>query len=301
MDNQSPHDFEVPQEVTVLRAPVSVLIPCKNEEANLANCLRALHNWASEIVVVDSNSDDGSVEIARTCGATTVQFAYSGGWPKKRQWAIESHSFKNDWILLLDADEILSDDLKAEITAALAGDAFDGYHLRYNIHFLNRTLCHGDTELWKLALFRRGKGCFECRLADQDMSMGDMEVHEHFVVNGRVGRLRSPVFHCNSKSLADYIAKHNTYSNWEAALYASNRGSGGDLHPSLSAQARRRRLWKRKLLESRWFPVMTFLYSYILKLGFLDGTPGFFYSALRAVQMFHVQAKVYESRLSRSR
>ena len=99
------------------RVPVSVLIATRNEAENIDRCLAALHDWADEIVVVDSQSEDGTIDIAQSFGATVIQFFYEGGWPKKRQWALNTYNFRNAWILLLDADEILQPAIKKEICA----------------------------------------------------------------------------------------------------------------------------------------------------------------------------------------
>jgi glycosyltransferase involved in cell wall biosynthesis len=92
--------------------PLSVIIPVKNEALNLSACLTVIAGWADEIIVADSNSTDGTQEIAKQFGATVIQFNYEGGWPKKRQWVLDTYPIRNEWVLLLDADEILLDPLK---------------------------------------------------------------------------------------------------------------------------------------------------------------------------------------------
>lgn len=278
--------------------PISVLIPTRNEERNLERCLAPLRGWADEIVVVDSGSEDRTREIAEDAGAEVVQFAYEGGWPKKRQWALDNLPWRNEWILLLDADEILTDEVKREIATAIRSTEFDGYWLRFRIVFLGRMLRFGDTELWKLFLFRRGKGRYERRLERQDASMSDIEIHEHVVVDGPTARLRAPVRHENWNSLHRYIEKHNEYSTWEARVFLE--GDDSELKPSLfGTQAQRRRWLKRTLLMVPGSPILRFLYVYILKLGLLDGRPGLVYAAFKMIQMWHVKAKVYEHLLPR--
>src|SRR5262249_40120835 len=159
--------------------PVSVLIAVRNEERNLPRCLEGIRDWAGEVVVVDSQSSDRTVDVAKSFGATVLQFDYQGGWPKKRQWALDTYSFRHESILLLDADEILEDAIKCEIDAAVRQPKFVGYYLRYQIIFLGRKLRFGDTQLWKLALIRKGHAHYEKRLEQQDVSMQDMEIHEH--------------------------------------------------------------------------------------------------------------------------
>ncbi len=278
--------------------PLSVLIPTRNEAANLPRCLAPLIGWAEEIVVVDSGSTDGTQTLARAAGATVLDFRYTGGWPKKRQWALDTHPFRNDWILLLDADEILQDGIKDEIAAAIVSDAADGYWLKFQLHFLGRPLRHGGFDLWKLFLFRRGLGHYERRIrGQQTAAMSDIEVHEHVVVDGRVQRLHSPVRHENWNSLYRYIAKHNEYSDWEARVYLE--GDGGEVVPRLfGSQSERRRWLKKRLVRLPGFPLLTFLYHYVLRRGFLDGRPGFIYCTLKGIQRFHSKAKWYELQLA---
>src|ERR1700693_2930255 len=275
---------------------VSVIVAVRNEAKNLPRCLQALRD-VGEVYVVDSQSTDETVEIARSHCAQVVQFHYPGGWPKKRQWAMNTLPVTYDWILLLDADEVLTPELGEEIRAAIQNPAIDGYSILLRTWFLGRALRHGDVSLWKLSLFRRGKGRYECRLKDQDASMADMELHEHVVVEGATARLRNPLIHHNVDSLSRYIQKHDEYSNWESRVLLQ----GGDdkyLPPSLvGTQAQRRRWLKRKLFAVPGSPVLLFLYRYVLRFGFLDGVPGLIYCGFQAVQMFHAKAKIYELKI----
>lgn len=286
----------MPNSVAHMNVPVSVLIPVKNEVNNLGRCLNAIAGWASEVVVVDSQSTDGTIELADRHTATVLQFRYQGGWPKKRQWALESYKWHNDWILLLDADEILTDEVKQEINSAIRNPATNGYWLNFPIVFLGRLLRHGDTELKKLSLFRRGKGRYEKRLENQDASMSDMEIHEHVVVHGPTGCIRHPVRHENFNSLERYIEKHNAYSNWEAHVLL--HGDDSEMQPSLFGnQAQRRRWLKKKFIRVPGSPLLRFLYVYLLRGGFLDGRAGFTYAMFKFVQTCHVKAKMYEMRV----
>ena len=207
----------------------------------------------------------------------------------------------HDWILLLDADEALTVELTEEIRSAISDPIVDGYFILLQTWFLGRALRHGDVGLWKLALFRRGKGRYECRLKDQDNSMADMEVHEHVVVEGATARLRNPVMHHNVESLSRYIQKHDQYSNWESRVLLQ-REDDQEIPPSLlGTQAQRRRWLKRKLFAVPGSPVLLFLYRYVFRFGFMDGVPGLIYCGFQAVQMFHTKAKIYELRKKKNR
>lgn len=273
---------------------VSVIVAARNEEKNLPRCLESLRD-VGEVYVVDSGSCDSTPEIARSFGAKVVQFRYKGGWPKKRQWAMDTLPLAFDWIFLLDADEAFTPDLVEEIRQAIQKPDLNGYYISLRMYFLGRLLRHGGAGFWKLSLFRRGKGRFECRLKNQDTSMADMEVHEHVVVEGKTGKLRNSLVHHNVESLSHYIQKHDEYSNWEARVWLEGEAGYGDLPPSLfGTQAQRRRWLKRKFLPLPGSPLLFFLYRYVFRLGLLDGTPGLIYCGLQGVQLFNVKAKIYE-------
>jgi glycosyltransferase involved in cell wall biosynthesis len=273
--------------------PISVLIAVRNEARNLPRCLAALRDMG-EVVVVDSQSIDETCAIAESFGAKVVQFHYAGGWPKKRQWALDTLPLAYEWILLLDADEVVTSDLGYEIRQAIESESFDGYRIRLQMYFLGHPLRHCDASFWKLSLVRRGRARFECRLKEQDASMADMEVHEHLIARGATGELRNPLVHHNVESLSRYIQKHDEYSNWEARVLAGGHESGGETLGELGMQARYRRWLKRKLYRVPGSPILLFLYRYVLRLGFLDGVPGLIYCGFQAIQMFHTKAKIYE-------
>jgi glycosyltransferase involved in cell wall biosynthesis len=248
------------------------------------------------VIVVDSQSTDATVEIARDFGAQVVQFHYQSGWPKKRQWAMDTLPLAHDWVLLLDADEVLTPELTAEIRSAIQSTEINGYYIALRMYFLGRVLRHGDASFWKLSLFRRGKGKYECRLKDQDASMADMEVHEHVFAEGKTARLQHPLIHHNVESLSRYIQKHDEYSNWEARVLSQESGESEISSSFFGTQAQRRRWLKQKLFVIPGSPVLLFLYRYLFRFGFLDGVPGLIYCGFQAVQMFHTKSKIYELR-----
>lgn len=279
--------------------PVSVIIPVRNEERNLPRCLDSLRE-VGEVYVIDSQSTDSTAEIARAHGAKVEQFHYRGGWPKKRQWALDTLPFAYDWILLVDADEALTSALSDEIRRAIQDARFSGYYIRLQNYFLGRPLRHSAASFYKLSLFRHGKGRFECRLKDQDSSMADMEVHEHVVCEGATAKLKHPLLHHNVESLSRYIRKHDEYSNWDARVWFQTEAGRGELPPALfGTQAQRRRWLRKKFLAVPGSPLAYFLYKYIFGLGFLDGVPGLIYCSFHGVQFFHIKAKIYELRVKK--
>ena len=280
------------------KLPVSVIVAARNEQKNLPRCLEALRD-VGEVYVIDSGSTDATPEIARSFGAKVVQFRYQGGWPKKRQWAIETLPMAFEWIFLVDADEALTPELTEEIRQAIQNPNVNGYYVSLRMYFLGRLLRHGGAGFWKLSLFRRGKGGYECRLKDQDISMADMEVHEHVVVEGKTSQLKNPLEHHNVESLSRYIQKHDEYSNWEAKVWFEGQANEQLSASFFGTQAQRRRWLKAKFLRLPGAPVLFFLLRYVFGLGFLDGIPGLIYCGFQAVQVFHVKAKIYEMRRAR--
>ena len=279
--------------------PLSVIIPVRNEAHNLRRCLESLKS-VGEVYVIDSKSTDDTAIIAQSCGATVVQFHYAGGWPKKRQWAMDTLPLAYDWILLLDADEVLTCELADEIQEAIQDRDTNGYFIALQLYFLGRRLRHCAASFWKLSLFRKGLGRFECRLQDQDASMADMEVHEHVVVTGAARKLIQPLIHHNVESLSRYIQKHNEYSNWEARVWLDGNRSREDIQRSLwGTQAQRRRWLRRRFFGLPGSPLLFFFYKYVVSLGFLDGVPGLIYCAMQGIQFFHIKAKIYELRNGR--
>jgi glycosyltransferase involved in cell wall biosynthesis len=287
---------QTPLAKSIACVPVSVIVPVRNEAGNLPRCLQSLRNFG-EVYVVDSQSRDETSEIARSYGSKVVQFYYPGGWPKKRQWAMDHLPLAHEWILLLDADEVITPELENEMRAAVRDRRFNGYALTLQMHFLGSLLRHGDASFEKLSLFRRGKGKFECRLREQDASMCDMEVHEHIIVDGPVGKLRNPVLHHNVESLSRYIHKHDEYSNWESRVLLEQKSDSSAIPPRLfGSQAQRRRWLKQKFYGLPGSPALLFFYRYLFRLGFLDGVPGLIYCAFQGIQLFHTKAKIYELR-----
>jgi len=280
--------------------PVTVIIPVRNEARNLPRCLESLRD-VGEVFVIDSQSTDETCAIAESFGAKVVQFHYQGGWPKKRQWAMDTFPIAYDWILLLDADEVVTPELAREIRQAIQNPEVIGYRICLQLYFLGKRLQQCDASFWKLSLFRKGRARFECRLKDQDASMADMEVHEHVVADGPTAELRNPLVHHNVESLSRYIQKHDEYSNWEARVLSRADESSEEMRAFLfGTQAQRRRWLKRKLYRLPGSPVLLFLYRYVFRLGFLDGVPGLIYCTFQAVQMFHTKAKIYELRNARN-
>lgn len=279
---------------------VAVIIAVRNEAANIAKCLKTLGR-AREIYVLDSGSVDGTADIARQAGATVVQFAYHGGYPKKRQWAIDTLPIEAEWLLMVDADEEIPDRLWDEIAAAVAQPAGPAaYLIRKGFCFLGRRFRFGGFSFQAVLLFRRGKARFE-RLLDEAANAGamDMEVHERVVVDGRIAALPTPLIHDDFKGLAAYIERHNRYSTWESRhrhhFLRTGQWGNDAIRPRLFGNAQeRRRFLKFVAVRVPCEPLLWFIYHYIARGGFLEGYPGYVASRIRANYIADVRAKVYE-------
>lgn len=278
--------------------PITVLLSVKNEEANLPKCLAAL-SPAKRVVVIDSRSTDKTEQISREYGAEVVQFEYRGGYPKKRQWALDTMDIDTQWILLLDADEVIPTELWNEISKVITDNTdFDAFMVTKGFHFLGRPMKHGGFSHSAVLLFKTGKARFE-QLFDDSLDGLDMEIHERVIVDGRIGRINAPLIHEDFKGLESYIARHNKYSTWEARLRQRYLSSGqygkSTISPKLWGNSQeRRRAIKSLIVRLPFEHWIWFGYHYIIKLGFLEGRVGLIASQIRMSYITQVRAKVFE-------
>lgn len=277
-----------------MKIPVSILMPIRNEASNLPRALAAVA-WADEVFVVDSQSTDGSPEIARAAGATVVQFHFNGVWPKKKNWALDHLPFRNEWVFILDADEVLPPDTGEELAAAIASGDCDGYWINRRFMFMGVWLAHAYYPNWNLRFFRHRLGRYE-QMVRGATGSGDNEVHEHVVVSGSTGRLRSEMDHYAFPSIDVFIEKHNRYSNWEAQLQLEGGlDHGGGTRLQASGVSWRRRL-KRLAQHLPFRPMLRFLYVYLWQRGFLDGRAGYYFARLHGIYEFLSVTKARELR-----
>jgi glycosyltransferase involved in cell wall biosynthesis len=278
-----------------MEIPASVIVLTRNEERNIRGCLEALDGF-DEVFVVDSESTDGTAEIARECGASVVSFRWNGRYPKKKQWALESLPFRNDWVLYVDADEIVTEALALEIRDVLrSGRGKAGYFISLEYVFLNRPMKHGH-RVDKLALIDRTVA----RWVEWDdlaaQNMWEVEGHYQPVVDGDVGRLENVIRHHDHDDLFHYFERHNRYSDWEALVRAERR-----IRPSAESQTLTRRVAKRWFDRTPGKGLLAFIHSYVLRSGYRDGRAGFHYALARGFYYWQVGLKTHERRVQRSR
>lgn len=264
------------------KIPVTVIVSVKNEELNLPSCLEKLIRFA-QIVVVDSGSTDATMDIATAMGTEVVQFKWDGKFPKKRNWALQNANLLYEWILFLDADEFVTDEFVNEVAIKIQDPHYNGYNIQFENYFMGKKLRYGYG-FHKSALFKKSKGAYE--KIDEDLwSHLDMEVHEHPIIEGKVGVIKAKVVHKDFKNLDHYIAKHNAYSTWEAQRYLQlQQSKNNDL--SLNQKI------KYGLLNTGLLPAVYFMGAYFLKLGFLDGKEGFYLARFKSHYFFQIQTKV---------
>jgi glycosyltransferase involved in cell wall biosynthesis len=275
-----------------MKVPVSVVVLTRNEEANVVACLESLR-WAAEVVVVDSGSEDRTVEIAQALGAKVFSHPFEGH-AKQRNWALENLPFAGQWVLMLDADERVPPALADEITQVIRNDGGGraGFYLKYRHIFQGRFLRHGGLyPTWLMRLFKRDHARYEER-----------PMNEHVIFDGEPGYLQNPFDHCDNRSLSHWIAKHDRYADLEAEEYLRERFGHGyqDSIPTRfwGKQPERKRwiklhVWNRLPLFLR--PFIFFFRNYILKGGFLDGREGFVYHVLWSFWVrFLIDVKILE-------
>jgi len=282
--------------------PVSVLIPVKNEERNIAACLESVA-WADEVWVVDSHSSDRTIEIARRYTDKIAQFDYQGSFPRKKNWALEHLPFAHEWVLIVDADERVTPELREEIREVLGRpNEVDGYYLNRKLIFLGRWIKHcGWYPSWNLRLFRHRLGRYE-RLETEDVeNAGDVEVHEHIVLKGKAAYLKHDLLHEDFKSVYHFIERHNRYSNWDARVYynwtSGVPGSSAIGASLFGSPLERKRFLKRLWVRLPFKPLLRFFLMYVLRLGFLDGKPGLIFCTLQSMHEAVISAKLYEYQL----
>jgi glycosyltransferase involved in cell wall biosynthesis len=285
----------------ISQLPLTVLIATKDEERNIGRCLASL-SPAERIIAIDSHSKDRTAVIAAEQGVEVVQFTCSGGYPKKRQWALDTLNISTPWILLLDADEAVPPELWKEIANSItkSSNSVDAYFITKGFHFMGRRFRFGGFSHEAVLLFRRGKARFERLVLETDSGL-DMEVHERVLVNGRLSRLRAPLMHEDFKGLFAYIDRHNRYSCWEARvrysfLHDRHKESVRIRANLFGNHQERRRFLKMLAMRVPFESQFWFLYHYVLRLGFLEGRPGLIASQIRASYISQVRAKLYELR-----
>ena len=270
--------------------PLTVVVSVKNEALNLPKCLENLFAF-EQVIVVDSGSTDATASIATQMGAEVIQFSWNGKFPKKRNWTLQNTHIKHDWVLFLDADEFVSAAFVEEVAQKIQDTSYNAYTLYFENYFMGKKLRYGY-DFKKTALFKKSKGAYE-KIEEDLWSHLDMEVHEHPIIEGKIGRIKTKVTHKDFKTLEHYIAKHNAYSSWEAHRFLQLQGKS-KANLSLNQKI------KYQLLCTGFLPMVYFMGAYLFKAGFLDGVPGFYLARFKAHYFFQIQTKIKELQIKNS-
>jgi glycosyltransferase involved in cell wall biosynthesis len=249
--------------------PLTVLIPCKNERRHLAECIASVRPIADEILLADSGSTDGSLEIARNLGCRVIERDYVNS-ANFKNWAIPQA--RHGWVLVVDADERVTPQLADEIRKVLAADPDpDAYQLRRDLYFLGHRINHcGVSDGFLVRLFRRDACRYQKRRVHADVE----------VKSGKVGRLAHRLLHYTALDIDDFVAKQQRYSTW-SALDAYDAGKRSTL--------------TKMLLHAP----LRFLQLYLLRRGFLDGRAGLVVCGIMAYYTFLKDAKLWALRHSK--
>jgi len=247
------------------KAPLTVIVPCFNEESMIAGCLESVQ-FADEILVVDSFSTDKTLEIARRYATRVLQHEF---WSHGAQNNWAASQAKHSWVMVVDADERVTPELADEIRVLLRDPNRQGYEMRRRNFFLGREIRHGTWGSdYVLRLYQRDRGRYQER-----------HVHSRVELDGRKGRCRGALLHHTYRSLDDYARKIHRFSRG-GAMNENERGKRGSA-------------WKIVA-----HGVGRFFKTYALKLGFLDGTEGLIiafmeadYAALKYAKLWEIQRK----------
>lgn len=287
MTPHAPHE-PTNAESTRHDAGVSVLILTKDEETNIDDCLRSV-SFSDDIVVLDSCSTDRTQEIARSHPNVRVfERPFDTEW-KQRNFGLQDIEYKHAWVYICDADERVPDELRDELicVAGTEDNPYAAYRLRYKNFFLGRWVRRSTGyPVWVVRLVRPDKVHYEVR-----------ETNVHPIVEGELGALDNHFEHYSfNTGLVRWFLKHNYYSEREALEGVRVRAE----HPSKFADIfdkdplNKRRAMKNLAFGLKFRALWRFLYSYFLRMGFLDGMPGFHYCAMIAMYEYWIEIKIVE-------
>ncbi len=242
------------------RPKISVTIITKNEEENIVDCLETV-KWADEIIIVDSFSRDRTVALAKNYTNKIVVHPFEN-YADQKNFAVQQAS--NPWILSIDADERVSDELKEEIVQIVNSNLADGYWIPRLDYMFGKIIKHGG---WYFQP--------HIRLFKSDKAQWFSEVHETVIVNGRVGLLKNPLLHYSHLTISHFIQKLDAYT-------------------TIEAKAQCQKGIKSNVFKIIFLPGIVFLYKYLYKLGFLDGIHGLVLAVSLAYYHFIKQTKIWE-------
>jgi len=279
-----------------MHAPISLIILTYNEEENIRYTLECVEGWIDKVIIVDSFSSDSTINICEEFTDMIYQNPFENQ-AKQFNWALDNVPFLNEWILRLDSDELVPQELAQEICETLPSLPEDvtGIYLRRQVHFMGRWMRRGGYyPMWFLRLFKNGRGRYE-------------EITEEHIVltEGRTVRMKNDFIDCNRKGLTFWVDKHNNWAIGEMldtmAASGEARMPEGTVESKLFGTQEQRKRWLKMKVYGRvplfFRAFLYFIYRYFIRLGFLDGREGFIFHFLQGFwYRFLVDAKIYEAR-----
>jgi len=270
--------------------PISVLILTKNEESNMPECLKSVA-WSDDVHVFDSYSDDHTLDIARSNGASITQRKFDD-WSTHQNWGLRNITFRHPWVLYIDADERVTPELVESLAQVLAtSHDFVAFRIQRRDYFMGRWLKHVQTSPFYMRLFQPQHIRYE-RL-----------VNPISIPDGPIGDIGGFLDHFPfSKGITHWLERHNSYSTMEALQIVDNRRKHAAFQPLkafIEKDFHEKRFHQKELfyrLPCR--PVIKFLLLYVLKRGFLDGNPGLTYAFLQAIYEYMIVLKTREMELT---
>ncbi|WP_238385305.1 glycosyltransferase family 2 protein [Nesterenkonia muleiensis] len=266
---------------------ISAIVLTKNEEAGLGNTLENLKDF-EDVIVVDSLSEDRTLEIAVNHGARVVHFEWNSEYPKKKQWSLENANPLNEWILLLDADEFPTASLINELVDlqySIESSSHGAFDINLLYRFAGRYLRHGHV-VTKRSLLHIDRASFPV-INDLD-APGIREVEGHYQPETafKIGKLRNRLIHDDRDPVSSWFARHNRYSDWEAHLRLNQR---------LRKEIASKRTFKGRMFDMLPLkPILFFGYAFILRGGFLDGRAGMDYALALSAYYWQIGVKYRE-------
>lgn len=267
---------------------ITAIILTKNEELNIERCIKSINKKIKKIIVLDSFSDDKTVEIAKKMGAEVYQHKFEN-YALQFNYALEKLNIDTKWIFRLDADEVVTEELLDEIEDKIvmhSNDNVNGFLMKYKLIFMGKFLKHGGCYPFiKMTVFKKEYGKFEER-----------EFGEHIVLSeGNYETFYNDCLHYDFKDINSFIEKHNWYATREKNDYFNRKTF---LQKELYKQAN----VTKKIRDNVYYKLPLFfraklfyLYKYYIKLGFLDGKEGKIYAFIQTYfYRFVVDAKIYE-------
>lgn len=266
---------------------VSAIVFVLNEEENLPYCLDSL-TWCDDVHVVDSFSTDSTLAICRDRGVRVAQREFDG-FGGQRNWALESLPLKYDWVLILDADERVPPRLAHELgdLAASAPAGIGAFRVRRRFHLWGKWLRYSSLyPTWVVRFVHKERIRY--------INRGHAETQE---VDGAIGELDGYLIDENRKSLREWFARQNHYSDAEARFELESENAEGSLLSILNSDPLRRRAGlKRIACRLPFRGTLYFLYCYVLRLGFLDGRDGYAFCRMKAIYQTMIDIKKYDAR-----